>query len=302
MSRYAVIDIGTNSVKLVAARVMHGRITRLTEESAVTRLGEGLGETGELGDLGMDVTLEAVRRFKTRAQSFEVDKLVVVGTEAFRRATNAAEYVEDLKRILKIKVEILPGEEEARLSALAVLKSLDLPGGKVAVADVGGGSTEVIRLENGVIIASKSLPVGVRTLTDAYARRAPLNEDAGEALAVAVAAALSEVAEPADMLVGVGGTASTLAAMQLELETFDIDRIHGFELLRSDVDDIYEELAESTIAERRRMKGLPNDRADVIPAGAALSLGLMVACGVDRLTVCACGLRHGVFHDRFVGP
>ena len=302
MSRYAVIDIGTNSVKLVAARVMHGRITRLTEESAVTRLGEGLGETGELGDLGMDVTLEAVRRFKTRAQSFEVDKLVVVGTEAFRRATNAAEYVEDLKRILKIKVEILPGEEEARLSALAVLKSLDLPGGKVAVADVGGGSTEVIRLENGVIIASKSLPVGVRTLTDAYARRAPLNEDAGEALAVAVAAALSEVAEPADMLVGVGGTASTLAAMQLELETFDIDRIHGFELLRSDVDDIYEELAESTIAERRRMKGLPNDRADVIPAGAALSLGLMVACGVDRLTVCACALRHGVFHDRFVGP
>jgi len=103
------------------------------------------------------------------------------------------------------------------------------------------------------------------------------------------------------MLVGVGGTAATLAAMQLELTDFDIDRIHGFELLRADVEDIYEELAESTLGERRRMKGLPADRADVMPAGAALTLGLMMACGVDRLVVSAGGLRHGVFHDRFVG-
>ena len=143
--------------------------------------------------------------------------------------------------------------------------------------------------------------MGVRTLTDTHAGRAPLSEEAGEALAEAVAAALAGVAEQADVMVGVGGTPSTLAAMQLQLETFDIDRIHGFELLRADVDDIFEELAESTLAERRRLKGMPHDRADVMPAGAALSLGLMVACGVDRLTVCACGLRHGVFHDRFVG-
>lgn len=301
MSRYAVIDIGTNSVKLVAARVLHGRITRLAEEAAVTRLGRGLAETGELGDRGMDETLEAVRRFKARAESFEVDKLVIVGTEAFRRATNAEAYIDELKKATKTKIEVLSGAEEARLSGVAVLRSLELPAGRVAVADIGGGSTEVIRIENGVIVGVTSLPVGVRTLCDTYARRAPLSEDAGEALAVAVAEAMGAVAEPADMLVGVGGTATTLAAMQLELETFDIDRVHGFELLRSDVDDIYEELAESNIGERRRMKGLPADRADVMPVGAALSLGLMVACGVDRLTVCASGLRHGVFFDRFVG-
>ena len=149
MARYAVIDIGTNSVKLVAARVMHGRITRLTEESAVTRLGADLGRTGELGELGMGATLEAVRRFKARAESFEVDKLVVVGTEAFRRAVNAPEFVDELKRRLKIRVEVLKGEEEARLSALAVMKSLELPAGEVVVLDIGGGSTEVIRLEDG---------------------------------------------------------------------------------------------------------------------------------------------------------
>ncbi len=301
MGRYAVIDIGTNSVKLFCARVVHGRVTRLAEDAAVTRLGHGLAETGELSDSAMENTLEAVIRFRVRAEELEVEKILAVGTAAFRRADNADEFLDELKRRAKVRVKVLDGEEEARLSAVAVRASLDLPSGRVSIADIGGGSTELVRLVEGAGNAAVSLPVGVRTLTDAHATKAPLDEDDGEALAAAVAEALAGSSRTDDALVGVGGTVATLAAIRLGLKEWDHDRMHGLELTRDDVEDIYERLAESTLPERRRIDGLPDDRVDVMPAGAALVLGLMVACGVERMIVCACGLRHGVFHDAFVG-
>lgn len=300
MTRYAVIDIGTNSVKLHVAREVHGRLSVLADEAVVTRLGEDMDADGDLNEAAMDRTLAAVRALAARAEGLGAAGIAAVGTAAFRRAGNADEFLAEIKRRTKLRVKVLTGEEEARLSALAVRRTLDLPPGRVAVADIGGGSTEVVLMTGERIHAVDSLPVGVRTLTDAHARRAPLSEDDGEALARAISHALADVDLHADMLALVGGTAATLAAIDLGLKEFDPRRVHGRVLSRGKVEDIYDRLAGMTLAQRRAVPGLPGDRVDVMPAGAALALALTMAADLDGLTVCSCGLRHGVLADRFL--
>lgn len=300
MSRYAVLDIGTNSVKLHVAREVHGRLSVLADEAVVTRLGEGMDAEGDLTDQAMERTLEAVQALAARADSLGAHKTVAVGTAAFRRAGNAEEFLDLIKRRAKLRVRVLSGEEEARLSALAVRRTLELPAGRVAVADIGGGSTELVILDGERMVSAESLPVGVRTLTDAHARRAPLSEDDSDALGEAIAEALEGSAPVAGALVLVGGTASTLAAIRLKMRAFDPKRVHGMTLDRDAVDAVYEDLAAMTLAERRDVPGLPVDRADVMPAGAALALSLLMATGAAELTVCSCGLRHGVLADAFL--
>lgn len=300
MARYAVIDIGTNSVKLHVAREVHGRLSVLADEAVVTRLGEGLDAEGDLTGAAMARTLEAVRALAARADALGADRIAAVGTAAFRRAGNAEEFLDLLKRRAKLRVKVLTGEQEARLAALAVRRTLELPAGRVAVADIGGGSTDLVLMTGERIHRAESIPVGVRILTDAHCRQAPLSEDDGEALARAIADALADVDLRADALVLVGGTAATLAAVRLELRDFDPARVHGMALDRDEVERIYDRLAGLTLAERRAVPGLPADRADVMPAGAALALALAVAAGVDALTVCSCGLRHGVLAERFL--
>ncbi|HPF35996.1 MAG TPA: hypothetical protein P5571_09565 [Candidatus Krumholzibacteria bacterium] len=301
MARYAVIDIGTNSVKLHVAREVHGHLSVLADEAVVTRLGEDMDAEGDLNEAAMDRTLEAVRALAARADALGANKTVAVGTAAFRRARNADEFREMIKRRTKLTVKVLSGEEEARLAALAVRRTLELPAGKVAVADIGGGSTDVTLMTGGRVHLAESLPVGVRTLTDAHARQAPLSEDDGEDMARAIRDVLGDVDLTAGTLVLTGGTASTLAAIRLGLKAFDPARVHGLRLDRQDVARVYDRLAGMTLPERRAVPGLPADRADVMPAGAALALALCTAAGVDALTVCSCGLRHGVLADRFLG-
>jgi len=300
MSRYAVIDIGTNSVKLHVAREVHGRLSVLADEAVVTRLGERMDDDGDLNEFAMERTLVAVSGMVARAEALGAEKIAAVGTAAFRRAANADEFIKMILKRTKLRVKVITGEEEARLAALAVRRSLDLSGERVVVADIGGGSTELVVMKGELILSVASIPIGVRTLCDTYASHAPMAEDENDALNRAITEALDGQAIEASTLVGVGGTAATLAAINLKMGTFDPQRIHGHRLSRDDVEDIYEQIAAMTLPERRRVPGLPSDRADVMPVGAAVVLALLKASGATDLLVCRCGLRQGVLADRFL--
>jgi exopolyphosphatase / guanosine-5'-triphosphate,3'-diphosphate pyrophosphatase len=301
MSRYAVIDIGTNSVKMYVARVMHGRISPLDEQLSVSRLGEGLAATGELSETAMDRTVEAIRGMVEQAEALGVDKIVAVGTAALRKASNPNEFMDLVKKRCKLKVEVITGRQEAEMAAAAVRTSLDVSGRDVVIFDIGGGSTEIIRLTDGEIKTIESLDIGVRTLLDKTGitdRISPEQEDVMQNLIIETVGGFRG---HADMLIGLGGTFTSLAALQARLPEFDSSQVHDYRLSRRDVENWYSKLADETISQRCRNPALHPRRADVIPVGAAIALELMICHEAYEIVVCARGLRHGVFMSRFAG-
>jgi exopolyphosphatase/guanosine-5'-triphosphate,3'-diphosphate pyrophosphatase len=299
MGRYAVIDIGTNSVKLFAGRVVHGSVTPLTDELAVTRLGQGLSLNGELAEDAMTRTARQVAVFRERAEGLAAQMVVAVGTEALRRAVNADEFLELTRRLAKLRVQVLDGQEEARLSHLAVQRSLgDLPA-RVIVIDAGGGSTEFVSAEGGSILARASVPVGSRVLTDRLVRGNPPGTAALKALRDAVREAFAGLALPPGAVVAVGGAPTTMATVSRCLPAHETAAVHGSRLRREEIGRLASRFAALTLVARRRLPGLMPERADVALAGAVILEEALLRCGAEELTVCARGLRHGVFHDRF---
>lgn len=299
MSRYAIIDIGTNSVKMYAARVMHGRVSHLDEQLSVSRLGEGLAATGELSEVAMDRTVDAVCGMVRQARDLGVEQIVAVGTAALRKASNADEFLMLVKKQCKLKVEIISGEQEAEMAAAAVRASLDIAGKDVVVLDIGGGSTEIIRMIDGKVQSSDSLDIGVRTLLDQTQIKEEIGPEQGEALRQHIIEVVGGFRGHADMLVGLGGTFTSLAALQERLPGFDADKVHDYRLSRQDVEIWYRKLAGQNLSQRCRNPALHPRRADVIPVGAAIALELMICHEAYEIVVCARGLRHGVFMTRF---
>jgi len=299
MGRYAVIDIGTNSVKLFAGRLIHGSVTPLTDELAVTRLGAGLSLTGELSEEAMARTARQVAAFRERAEGLAAEKVVAVGTEALRRAANADEFLALTLRLAKLRVQVLDGEEEARLAHLAVQSSLDDLPERLVVIDPGGGSTEFVAAARGRVLARASVAVGSRVLTDRLVRGNPPGTAALTALRAEVREAFSGLDLAPGAVVAVGGAPTTMATVSLGLPAHETAAVHGRRLGREEIGRLAARFAALTLAARRRLPGLMPERADVALAGAVILEEALLRCGAEELTVCARGLRHGVFHDRF---
>lgn len=299
MGRYAVIDVGTNSLKMYVGREVHGRITDVGDFVAVTRLGEDLHVDGELSEAAIERTAARLKEFVERAQGLSADKIVAVGTMALRTAKNADEFTDLVKRRCKLRVEILDAEKEAGYAYLAARRSLPDLRGRLTVFDTGGGSTEFVDGEDARIRTRCSLALGSRTLTDRFCGEDPVPAEAVAALRDEIRTILDQAEPPSGPLVGVGGTVVTLATLRDRIPVAHSARAHGAVLRRAEVERVLADLAGKTLLERRRTVGLMPERADVSLAGAAITAAVMERAGADTLTACARGLRHGVFYDRF---
>ncbi len=301
MGRYAVIDIGSNSVKFHAARVIHGRVTPLDDRLLVTRLGEGLAATGELDETAIGRTVAAVVEFRRRAEALGVEKVVAVGTEALRRAENADELLALVERRARLRVEILDPEREATYAYRAARAALaDLPDA-VTVFDCGGASTEVIVGRGERIVAWGSVPVGVRTLTDAHRLEGRVPDQRQAAAEAAVREGLAGLPRPAgEALVGIGGAPHTLVTAIRGERPEDPASLDGTVVTRDEIAALRDRLRQTSLTERRRWAGLMPERADVALAGALVVLHLMETAEQTSFVVCSAGIRHGVFRERFV--
>jgi len=293
------MDIGSNSLKLYVGRVVHGRITDIDDRTTVNRLAEGLAETGELSEAAIDRTIAAIKEFKAHAEGLDAEKIVVVGTQALRQATNAREFKTLVRNRCRIGVKVLSGEEEARLAFLAAATSLDLGEGLVTVFDAGGASTEVVIGREGRLQDVLSLPVGSRVLPDRHCRRDPVTDEEFEALAADLKGIMAGAPVCGGGLIGIGSTAVSLATVHYQVTDGQTETVHGRPLSRQVVENAVASLRGMNIAAKRRIPGLNPARADVMLAGAAIVVSLMSRLGVDEMTVCNRGLRHGVFHDHF---
>lgn len=301
-TRYATIDVGTNTVKLTIAEKDAGGLAAVLDTSRPTRLGEGM-HLGRLREVAIRRTVDAMEEFITLCRIHHVQELSAVGTAALREATNRDDFLARARE-KGVDVQVIPGEEEARLSYQAVRRDplwRDLK--NLLVIDIGGGSTEII--QGGARDASPrhriSLKLGAVKLTEkalysdppTIQQMAQADELAGHVLEQLDLPDLSFAA------VGVGGTFVNMASVKEGLEQRNPDHIHGSRLTISDVEAEVAMFAEKSVEQRKQIIGLDPARADIILGGAILLLHVMQHARLESVTVSVRGLRWGVMYDRF---
>jgi exopolyphosphatase / guanosine-5'-triphosphate,3'-diphosphate pyrophosphatase len=300
-TRRAVIDVGTNSVKFhIAERSADGTWRKVVDRAAVTRLGEGLQETGVLGAEPMRRTVQAIADMMEEATEHRASAIAAVGTAGLRMAPNGVELVEEVRARTGVRIEIISGEEEARLAYLAATSSLPGSGSRV-VFDTGGGSSQFTFGFDDRVDERFSLDVGAVRFTEKFGLDGPVSEDV---LASALQAIEQDLArldgrDLPDSVVGMGGANTNLAAVNHQLADYDPDVVHGTVLDLAEIDRQIELYRTRTTEARRQVVGLQPQRADIILAGACVVRSVLSRLGVESLTVSDRGLRHGVLVERF---
>lgn len=284
--RYAAIDVGSNSCRLLVADINHGQLQPICRELQSTRLGEGVNATQKINSAAMKRTRDCLKDYVESARRLAVKDFRMVATSAMRDAINREEFVDLVKESCGCSLEVISGEEEAQLSYLGVKEGLTLT--SPLVVDLGGGSCE-FRIEDGKEVFSLSLPLGAVRATEAHLSM------------VDAKTILSSLEKNSDKLKGyplvfVGGTATTLVAMKLSMEIYDPQQVHGQNLSREEVADLYNMLELMPLNVRRRLPGLQPERADIIPAGAMIVLLIMDTMKQKQITISESDILDGIIH------
>ena len=302
--RLATIDLGSNTVRFLA--VEPGAAAPwvvIDQDQEVTRLGEGLAARGALGEAPMDLTRRVVERYVARSARARVNALRIVATSAVREAANGVDFAMAITRATGYAVDIVSGEEEARLTLRGIVAGLPTPAGATIAFDIGGGSTEYILSHDGVLTAAVSLRLGVVGLAERWPFPGPVDEDQFQTMRAEIRARLERempaairTARPT-RLIGTAGTATTLAALDLGLSRYDARRVQGHVLDRGALDACRQRLGRLTVAERGALPCLEPGRADLIIPGAAIVMATLECLGVDAMQVSDWGIREGIIAD-----
>ena len=302
VERFAVVDVGTNSVKFhIGERGADGGWRTVLDRAQSTRLGDGLQETGQLNPEPMERTVAAIAEMAEEARQHRVAAIAAVGTAGLRIAPNSADLVEAVQSRSGVLLEVISGEQEARLAYLAAMAGIgQVPGSRV-VFDTGGGSSQFTFGSGEEVEERFSVDVGAVRYTERYHLDGVVSE---EVLAQALAALDDDLGRLDDrptpeVLVGMGGAVTNLTAVKHGLAEYDADVVQGTVLDRSEIDRQIELYRTRSLDERREIVGLQPQRADIILTGACIVRTVLDKLGKDSLTVSDRGLRHGVLDHRF---
>lgn len=302
MTAVASLDLGTNSTRVLVARPVDGGLDILDRRNTITRLGQGVGATGRLADEAVDRTLACLRDYRGALGRHGVSRLRVAATSAARDAGNRDEFFDAVEDLVGVRPELLSGDEEGRLAFIGATSELDPALGPYLVVDIGGGSTEFILGADGAdgVDGVVSVDVGCVRLTEAYLHHDPPQPEELAACLSVIDAHLDDVlrAVPkvggARTLVGLAGTVTTVAAVEIGLETYDRDRIHHFRLTHEAAEDVFRTLATETRAQRIHNPGLEEARADVIVGGCCVLVSLFRRLGFDEMIVSEADILDGL--------
>jgi exopolyphosphatase/guanosine-5'-triphosphate,3'-diphosphate pyrophosphatase len=296
MTVVAAIDCGTNSTRLL---VTDG-VRTIERSMRITRLGQGVDATGRLAPEAIGRTLEVLRSYRSAMDRFGVERVRITATSAARDAANRSDFFEPASEIVGVPPELLSGEEEGRLSFTGATAGLEGGDGPLLVVDIGGGSTELVVGDVGGDIDVHSMEVGCVRITEKFIHHDPPRpEELSDAIAE-VRAQLEEAVRVVSALrsgrrmIGLAGTVTTVAAVELGLAMYDRDKIHHFWLSRGAAEDVFRTLATESHADRVGNPGLEEARADVIVGGCVVLVAILRFFGFDGCLVSESDILDGL--------
>ena len=309
---YAAIDLGTNNCRLLIARPKDENFVVIDAFSRVVRLGEGLAQTGKLSQEAMDRAVGALRICSDKLKKRNVHLARSVATEACRRASNGEAFIDRVRDETGIHLDIISAQEEARLAVLGCHILLEDGIGPAVIFDIGGGSTELVLIEQGGpvprILDWQSVPWGVVSLTETVGGEEGMDEAARLAryaeMKRLVTESFAEFAErieshraPDLRLLGTSGTVTTLASVHLDLPQYDRSKVDGLIVPASAMRDISRDLSGMSIDERRDLNCIGRERADLVVAGCAILEAILDIWPAPRLGVADRGIREGILRS-----
>lgn len=309
--RLASIDIGTNSTRLLIADYQKNKFIPLKRKMKITRLGEGLDEKGIILNGSAERTLGAVVEYCDFLKSYNVEDYRAVGTCALRKSSNSDWFVSYIYRNSGIKIDIISGEEEASLSFYGAVRDVDLKSsffkkhksGNILVLDIGGGSSELILGDSMCHLKLiESVDIGCVTLTEKFIDGDIPDKDSQKRMHVYIEDMLKKVIKKINSLgpvamIGVAGTITALAAIDLGLKKYDSDRIHRHILSLKRIDEIYKELCSLSLEKRKKVAGLDPKRADIIIGGTAILLEVLKLTENKYLMVSEKDILDGIIYS-----
>lgn len=298
--KIGIIDLGSNSVRLILMRIYpNGSFKLIDEIKESVRLSQGMDQDGNLRTETIKRTIETIRFFTKLCNTNGIEKIIAVATAAVRQATNQQEFLVQLYRETGVNFQVLTGEEEAYYVYQGVVNSLETKDG--IIVDIGGGSTEVIKIKDRQLVHSVSLPFGAVSLTEKFLARDKINQNQLEKLQCFLRKSFSQIpwlaGEKNVHLIGIGGTIRNLAKIDRRKRNYPLEITHNYRLAPQSLSAIYEEVRMMNLEQRKKVPGLSKDRADIIVAGFAIVNALSLYVKAKEIVISGNGLREGIFYN-----
>lgn len=294
--RCAAIDLGTNTARLLVGDRDSNTLSTICIEREIVRLGGGFSHEYGLSDSAQKRALHCLKRFSAIMNEYGVQQIRASATSAVRDAVNGPAFVARVLKETGIKLAVIDGDLEGRLTLKGVVAGLDTMHDRMVVIDVGGGSTEITIAEYGTALYVNSLPLGVVRLTEGFGAPQAMKER----ISVLLGDLISEISvagvcmQPDSIMIATAGTATTLAAIKLEMKDYDYRRVNNFLISRQEISEIYERLLPLSPQERILIPGLEPGREDLIVAGILIIMHAMDFFGFSWLKVSDYGLLEGL--------
>lgn len=287
--KIGTIDIGTNSMRLLIADYIDGKIQNRRKWVNTTRIGQGVDKEGYICEEAIQRNIDGLKDFAQICKENNCQQIYCMGTSALRDSKNGAYFVELAKKEANINVEIISGEEESNLGFSGVSEVLE-SNEDILVLDIGGGSTEFILGDKSGISFAKSENVGAVRMTEKFLAKDPIDNDEFEAMSKFIENEIEETinyikGKNIDKLVGIGGTITSLSAMNQELEVYSMEKIHNSEITLEEVKIVLQNLTKLTLSDKKSLKGLQPKRADIITAGVKILEIIMEKLELETIIV-----------------
>ena len=300
-NRIGVIDIGSNSVHLVVA-IYHeenGYFSVIDDAKVNVRLGEGMTRTGRLDPERMDVGVNTMKIYRRMIDAYQLDQVIATATAAVRKAENGDEFVRRVKEEADIDINVIPGEQEAMYDYLGVVNTIDIKDG--LLMDIGGGSTELVLIQNREKKAGVSLPFGAVDLAEKFNLTDKPKKSDLEKLHVFLEGAFSQYPLLAEAkgypVIGVGGTIRNMGRIHRRMTDYPLEIAQNYRMSRKDVKTVCEKTAAMDYQERKNIKGLSKARADIFIGASQAVMEIMGAIDSDQLIISKAGLRDGLLYE-----
>ena len=301
MQRIAIIDIGSNSARLVVSHIYkNGAYNMVYNQKEALRLSQKVDGQNMLTEEAFTSTIDTMRSFAHMCKVYQADKTIAVATAAIRNATNGAELVAKVAEETGIQLHIISGKTEAYISYLGVINTLDVKNG--IIFDLGGGSTELILFKNRKILESVSLPLGAVNTTGMFNIRNEMPPNVYNDVSAFVMSRLNQypwLKQNNLPLIGVGGTARTVAKIIQRAKKYPATKIHNYAYPMQTFRSFFNKLRLTNLEQRKKISGLSTERSDIILAGSSIISCLLEATGAKKLITSGCGLREGLFYDYY---